>query len=93
MNEDEFVKQIQYVQKRMTELQKNASKLPLHQQSRLTKALENLSYAMRDLQVAEETIRLLLSAVQQSKDSIIITTAKLDPQGLKLSLSIQLLVK
>ncbi|KAF3887897.1 MULTISPECIES: ATP-binding response regulator [Nostocales] len=81
MNEDEFVKQIQYVQKRMTELQKNASKLPLHQQSRLTKALENLSYAMRDLQVAEETIRLLLSAVQQSKDSIIITTAKLDPPG------------
>ncbi|MUG97209.1 response regulator [Scytonema sp. UIC 10036] len=36
---------------------------------------------MRDLQVAEETIRLLLSAVQQSKDSIIITTAKLDPPG------------
>ncbi|GAA6614450.1 ATP-binding protein [Scytonema sp. NUACC26] len=81
MNEDEFVKQIQYVQKRVAELQKNASKLPSDQQSRLTKALENLSYAMRDLQVAEETIRLLLSAVQQSKDSIIITTAKLDPPG------------
>jgi PAS domain S-box-containing protein len=81
VNEDEFVKQIQYVQKRMTELRKNASQLPSPQQSRLTKALDKLSCAMRDLQVAEETIRLLLSAVQQSKDSIIITTAKLDPPG------------
>nr|WP_242025706.1 ATP-binding protein [Leptolyngbya sp. FACHB-36] len=33
------------------------------------------------MQVAEEAIRLLLSAVQQSKDSIIITTAHLNPPG------------
>ena len=79
MNTDEFVKQIQDLHKRMAELQHNASQLPLQQQSQMTQALERLSTALRDLQVTEETIRLLLSAVQQSKDSIIITTAKLDP--------------
>ncbi|HCF30687.1 MAG TPA: hybrid sensor histidine kinase/response regulator [Cyanobacteria bacterium UBA11049] len=63
----------------MAELQLNASQLPLQQQSELTQDLEKLSTGLRDLQVTEETIRLLLSAVQQSKDSIIITTAKLDP--------------
>lgn len=63
----------------MAELQHNASQLPLQQQSQMTQALERLSTTLRDLQVTEETIRLLLSAVQQSKDSIIITTAKLDP--------------
>lgn len=67
------------MQKRMAELQQDASQLPLQQQSHLTQDLERLSTALRDLQVAEETIRLLLSAVQQSKDSIIITTGKLDP--------------
>ncbi|KAB8316559.1 response regulator [Tolypothrix campylonemoides VB511288] len=79
MNGDEFVKQIQELQKRMAQLQQNASQLPLQQQSQLTQDLERLSHALRDLQVTEETIRLLLSAVQQSKDSIIITTGKLDP--------------
>ena len=79
MNVDEFVKQIQQMHKRMAELQQNASQLPLQQQSQLTPDLEKLSTALRDLQVTEETIRLMLSAVQQSKDSIIITTAKLDP--------------
>ncbi|WP_414584430.1 ATP-binding protein [Scytonema sp. PCC 10023] len=79
MNGDEFVKQIQDLQKRMAELQQNASQLPLKQQSQLTQDLERLSHALRELQVTEETIRPLLSAVQQSKDSIIITTAKLDP--------------
>ncbi len=79
MNGDEFVKQIQDLQKRMAELQQNASQLPLQQQSQLTQDLERLSHALRDLQVTEESIRLLLSAVQQSKDSIIITTGKLDP--------------
>ena len=78
MNEDEFVKQIQYLQKRMAELQQNARQLPLEQQSQLIKAFESLSTGLRGLHVTEETIRLLLSAVQQSKDSIIITTAKLD---------------
>ena len=63
----------------MAELQHNASQLPLQQQSQMSQALERLSNTLRDLQVTEETIRLLLSAVQQSKDSIIITTAKLDP--------------
>lgn len=67
------------MQKRMAELQQNASLLPIQQQSQLTIAVEILSTALRDLQVTEETIRLLLSAVQQSQDSIIITTAKLDP--------------
>ena len=79
VNVDEFVKQIQQMHKRMAELQQNASQLPLQQQSQLTPDLEKLSTALRDLQVTEETIRLMLSAVQQSKDSIIITTAKLDP--------------
>lgn len=79
MNGDEFVKQIQDLQKRMAQLQKNASQLPLQQQSQFTQDLTRLGTALRDLQVTEETIRLLLSAVQQSKDSIIITTAKLDP--------------
>nr|WP_238360707.1 ATP-binding protein [Iningainema tapete] len=63
----------------MAELQKKKSELPLQQQSQLTDALDRLSIGLRELQVTEETIRLLLSAVQQSKDSIIITTAKLDP--------------
>lgn len=65
----------------MAELQQNASQLPLQQQSRLTEALERLSTALKDLQVADEVIRLLLSAVQQSQDSIIITTAEIDPPG------------
>ncbi len=69
--------------KRMAELQQNASQLPLQQQSQLTPELEKLSIALRDLQVTKPTIRLLLSAVQQSKDSIIITTAKLDPPHLE----------
>lgn len=85
MNVDEFVKQIQQMHKRMAELQQNASQLPLQQQSQLTPDLEKLSTALRDLQVTEETIRLLLSAVQQSKDSIIITTAKLDPPHPKIA--------
>ena len=79
MNGDEFVKQVQDLHERMVELQKNASLLPLGEQGQMTQALERLSTTLRDLQVTEETIRLLLSAVQQSKDSIIITTAKLDP--------------
>lgn len=79
MNVDEFIKQIQQLHQRMAELQENASQLPLEQQSQLTHDLERLSTALRDLQVTEETIRLLLSTVQQSKDSILITTAKLDP--------------
>lgn len=79
MNSDEFIKQIQDVQQRMAQLQKNASALPLPQQSQFTQDLERLSNGLRELQVTEETIRLLLSAVQQSKDSIIITTAKLNP--------------
>ncbi len=79
MNGDEFVKQIQDLQKRMAELQLNASQLPLQQQSQFTQDLERLSTALRDLQVTEETIRLLLSAVEQSKDSIIITTSLLNP--------------
>ena len=86
MNVDEFVKQIQQMHKRMAELQQNASQLPLQQQSQLTPDLEKLSTALRDLQVTEETIRLLLSAVQQSKDSIInFTTAKLDPPHPKIA--------
>lgn len=79
MNGDEFVKQIQDVQERMAQLQQNASQIPLVQQSQLNQELERLTAGLRDLQVTEETIRLLLSAVQQSKDSIIITTAELDP--------------
>ncbi len=79
MNGDEFVKQVQDLHERMVELQQNASLLPLGQQGQMTQALERLSTTLRDLQVTEETIRLLVSAVQQSKDSIIITTAKLDP--------------
>ncbi|MGI2905220.1 hybrid sensor histidine kinase/response regulator [Tolypothrix sp. VBCCA 56010] len=79
MNGDEFVKQIQDLQKRMAELQLNASQLPLQQQSQFTQDLERLTNTLRELQVTEESIRLLLSAVQQSKDSIIITTALLDP--------------
>lgn len=63
----------------MAELQHNASQLPLQQQSQLTPDLDRLSNALRSLQVTEETIRLLLSAVQQSKDSILITSAKLNP--------------
>lgn len=79
MKEDEFVQQIQDLQQRMASLQQKASQLPLKQQKQLTQNLDHLSSALRQLQVTEETIRLLLSAVQQSKDSIIITTAKLDP--------------
>ncbi|MBD2089909.1 response regulator [Microcoleus sp. FACHB-1515] len=81
MNGDDFVDQIQDVQKRVAELQEDASQLPLQQKSRLTESLERLTTALRDLQVAEEAIRLLLSAVQQSRDSIIITTAHLNPPG------------
>ncbi|WP_439566130.1 hybrid sensor histidine kinase/response regulator [Gloeocapsopsis crepidinum] len=81
MNGDEFIKQIQHVNTRMSELQQNASLLPSQQQSQITTALEELSTALRDIQVNEETIRLLVSAVQQSRDSIIITTEKLDPPG------------
>lgn len=81
MNGDEFVEQIQDVQKQVAELQRNTNHLPLQQKSRLTESLERLTAALRDLQVAEEAIRLLLSSVQQSRDSIIITTASLDPPG------------
>lgn len=81
MNGDEFVEQIQDVQKRVAELQVDASQLPTPQKSRLTESLERLTTALRDLQVAEEAIRLLLSAVQQSRDSIVITTAHLNPPG------------
>ncbi|OKH23135.1 ATP-binding protein [Chroogloeocystis siderophila] len=81
MNGDEFIKQIQDVYTHMTELQQNASLLSSPQQSQITTALEQLSTALRELQVTEETIRLLLSAVQQSRDSILITTEKLDPPG------------
>ncbi|AFZ32468.1 PAS/PAC sensor hybrid histidine kinase [Gloeocapsa sp. PCC 7428] len=81
MNGDEFIKQIQDVYAHMTELQQNANLLPSPQQSQITTALEQLSTALRELQVTEETIRLLLSAVQQSRDSILITTEKLDPPG------------
>ena len=75
MNGDDFVEQIQDVQQRVAELQSDASLLPPPQKSRLTESLERLTAALRDLQVAEEAIRLLLSAVQQSRDSIVITTA------------------
>ncbi|MES1024689.1 ATP-binding protein [Gloeocapsa sp. BRSZ] len=81
MNGDEFIKQIHDVYAHMTELQQNANLLPSPQQSQITTALEQLSTALRELQVTEETIRLLLSAVQQSRDSILITTEKLDPPG------------
>lgn len=81
MNGDEFIEQIQDVQQRVAELQQNASQLPSSQKSRLTESLERLTAALRDLQVAEEAIRLLLSAVQQSRDSIIITTAQIDLPG------------
>ncbi|WP_168192392.1 ATP-binding protein [Chroococcidiopsis sp. TS-821] len=81
MNGDEFIKQIQDMHAHLTELQQNASLLPSQQQSQITIALEQLSTALRELQVTEETIRLLLSAVQQSRDSILITTEKLDPPG------------
>lgn len=81
MNGDEFIEQIQDVQQRVAELQQDASQLPSSQKSRLTESLERLTAALRDLQVAEEAIRLLLSAVQQSRDSIIITTAQIDPPG------------
>lgn len=81
MNGDEFVEQIQDVQKRVAELQQNANQLPQNQKSRLTESLERLTNALRDLQVAEEAIQLLLSAVQQSRDSIVITTANLNPPG------------
>ncbi|GAB1541814.1 hypothetical protein NUACC21_44870 [Scytonema sp. NUACC21] len=79
MNGDEFVNQIQDLEKRMAKLQQDASQLPSSKQSQMMEALERLRTALRSLQVTEETIRLLLSAVQQSKDSIVITTAKLDP--------------
>jgi PAS domain S-box-containing protein len=81
VNEDEFIEQIQDVQRRVAELRRDAKHLPLPQKSRLTESLEKLTNALRDLQVAEEAIRLLLSAVQQSRDSIIITTALVDPPG------------
>lgn len=81
MNGDDFVDQIQDVQQRVAELQEDASQLPLKQKSRFTESLERLTTALRDLQVAEEAIRLLLSAVQQSRDSIVITTAHLNPPG------------
>lgn len=81
MNGDDFVEQIQDVQQRVAELQSDASLLPPPQKSRLTESLERLTTALRDLQVAEEAIRLLLSAVQQSRDSIVITTAHLNPPG------------
>ena len=81
MNEDEFIEQIQDVQRRVAELRRDAKDLPLPQKSRLTESLERLTNALRDLQVAEEAIRLLLSAVQQSRDSIVITTALLDHPG------------
>ncbi|MBW4418371.1 MAG: PAS domain S-box protein [Myxacorys californica WJT36-NPBG1] len=81
MNGDEFVEQIQDVQKRVAELQQNTDQLPQKQKSRLTESLERLTNALRDLQVAEEAIQLLLSAVQQSRDSIVITTANLNSPG------------
>nr|WP_290226021.1 ATP-binding protein [Trichocoleus desertorum] len=81
MNGDEFIEQIQDVQQRVAELEQNASQLPLPQKSRLTESLGKLTASLRDLQVAEEAIRLLLSAVQQSRDSIIITTADIDLPG------------
>lgn len=81
MNGDEFIEQIQDVQKQVAELQQNAEQLPLQQKSRLTQSLERLTTALRDLQVAEEAIQLLLSAVQQSRDSIVITNAHLDSPG------------
>lgn len=81
MNGDEFIEQIQDVQKQVAELQQEAEELPLKQKSRLTESLERLTTALRDLQVAEEAIQLLLSAVQQSRDSIIITNAHLEPPG------------
>ncbi|MEP0916403.1 ATP-binding protein [Leptolyngbya sp. DQ-M1] len=81
MNGDEFIEQIQDVQKQVAELQQDAEQLPLKQKSRLTESLERLTSALRDLQVAEEAIQLLLSAVQQSRDSIVITTAHLDSPG------------
>ncbi|MBD2120590.1 ATP-binding protein [Trichocoleus sp. FACHB-262] len=81
MNGDEFIEQIHDVQQRVAELQEDATQLPSLQKSRLTESLERLTAALRDLQVAEEAIRLLLSAVQQSRDSIIITTAHVDPPG------------
>ncbi len=65
----------------MAELQEDASELPFQQQSRLLESLDRLRVALRDLQVADEAIRLLLSAVQQSRDSIVITGATLDPPG------------
>ncbi|WAL62646.1 ATP-binding protein [Thermocoleostomius sinensis] len=81
MNGDEFIDQIQDVQQRVAEFEQNAKQLPPQQKSRLTESLERLTAALRDLQMAEEAIRLLLSAVQQSRDSIIITTAQLNPPG------------
>ncbi|BAZ09469.1 multi-sensor hybrid histidine kinase [Calothrix sp. NIES-4071] len=81
MNEEEFIEQIQDVQRRVAELRRDAKDLPLQQKSRLTESLERLTSALRDLQVAEEAIRLLLSAVQQSRDSIVITNALLDHPG------------
>jgi PAS domain S-box-containing protein len=81
VNGDEFVEQIQDVQKRVAELQQNTDQLPQKQKSRLTESLERLTNALRDLQVAEEAIQLLLSAVQQSRDSIVITTANLNSPG------------
>lgn len=81
MNGDEFVEQIQDVQQRVAEVQQDASQLSSRQKSRLTESLAKLTAALRELQAAEEAIRLLLSAVQQSRDSIIITTAQLDPPG------------
>jgi PAS domain S-box-containing protein len=81
VNGDEFIEQIQDVQQRVAEIQQDASQLPSLQKSRLTESLERLTAALRDLQVAEEAIRLLLSAVQQSRDSIIITTAQIDLPG------------
>lgn len=81
MNGDEFIEQIQDVQNQVAELQQDAEQLPLKQKSRLTESLERLTTALRDLQVAEEAIQLLLSAVQQSRDSIIITNAHLNSPG------------
>jgi PAS domain S-box-containing protein len=81
VNGDEFIEQIQDVQQRVAELEQNASQLPLPQKSRLTESLGKLTASLRDLQVAEEAIRLLLSAVQQSRDSIIITAADIDLPG------------
>ncbi|GAP95516.1 hybrid sensor histidine kinase/response regulator [Leptolyngbya sp. NIES-2104] len=81
MNGDEFIEQIQDVQRQVEELQQDAQQLPHQQKSRLTESLERLTTALRDLQVAEEAIQLLLSAVQQSRDSIVITNAHLDSPG------------